>query len=160
MTDINQAIMPAKEPVDGREGAAYTVIDGRRYLLFQLKNFESKENVDIIEIPRLGTKAMGFREGTIKGTWSATLYYNTDVFRDLLMKHRKTGKMTYFDIIITNRDPNSAAGRHTVIHKNCLLDGGILAKLDINNNILDEQISGTYDDVEMPERFNVLEGME
>ena len=160
MTDINQAIMHAKEPVDGREGAAYATIDGRRYLLLQLKNFEAKDDIESLEIPRLGTKSMGHREGTVKGSWSATLYYNTDIFRDIAILHRKTGKMTYFDLQITNDDPNTSAGRHTTIYKNCLLNSTVMSKLDIENKVLDEEINGTYDDVEMPERFAVLEGME
>lgn len=160
MTDINQAIMHAKEPVDGREGSAYAIIDGRRFLLFQLKNFEAKDDYDMVEIPRLGTKRTGYREGIIKGTWTATLYYNTDVFRDLMYKYRKLGKMTYFDIQVTNDDPNSSAGRHTTIYKDCLLNGGIWAKLDIENTAMDEQVSGTFEDIEMPERFAILDGME
>lgn len=160
MTDINQAIMDAMEPVDGRHGSAYATIEGRRYLLFQLKNFEAKDTISNVEIPRLGTTRTGIRSTSIKGTYTATLYYNTDIFRQIAFEYRKTGKEVRFDLQITNDDPNSNAGRHTTIYKDCLLDSVIMSKLDINNNILDEQISGTYEDIEMPEVFNVLEGME
>lgn len=152
--------MHAKEPVDGRYGSAYAIIDGRRYLLFQLVSFTADDDIDNLEIPRLGTNSKGHREGTVSGKWSATLYYNTDIFRELALKYRKTGEMTYFDLQITNADPNTGAGRHTTIYKDCLLDKIPWAKLDINNKVLDEEISGTYEDVDMPERFKVLEGME
>lgn len=37
MPNLNQAIMHAREPLHGAEGAAYVTIEGSRYLLFQLK---------------------------------------------------------------------------------------------------------------------------
>ena len=157
--NLNQPIMPAKDPVDGRYGSAYATINGERYLLFQLKNFTADDDIDKLEIPLLGTNKKGFRDGTMTGKWSATLYYNTDKFREIAYKYRKTGVMTYFDLQITNDDPNSSAGRHTVILKNCLLDKIPWTKIDIENKVLEEEISGTYDDVEMPEKFAVLEGM-
>lgn len=157
--NLNQPIMPAKDPVDGRYGSAYAIIDGERFLLFQLKNFTADDDIDKLEIPLLGTNKKGFRDGTMTGKWSATLYYNTDKFREIAYKYRKTGVMTYFDLQITNADPNTAAGRHTVILKDCLLDKIPWAKLDIENKVLEEEVSGTYDDVEMPEKFAVLEGM-
>ena len=71
----------------------------------------------------------------------------------------KTGKQFTFDIQITNDDTNSAAGRHTIIHRNCMLDSVILAKLDITTTALEESISGTFERVDMPEAFKELEGM-
>lgn len=124
-----------------------------------IKNFTADDDIDKLEIPLLGTNKKGFRDGTMTGKWSATLYYNTDKFREIAYKYRKTGVMTYFDLQITNADPNTAAGRHTVILKGCLLDKIPWAKLDIENKVLEEEVSGTYDDVEMPEKFAVLEGM-
>ncbi len=158
--NLNQPIMNAKDPLDGRMGSAYAIINGERLLLFQLKNFTADDDIDKLEIDRLGATRKGYRDGTTSGKWSATLYYNTDEFRKIAYKYRKTGKMTYFDLQITNDDPNSEAGRHTIILKDCLLDKIPWAKLDVENKVLDEEISGTFDDIEMPEVFKRLEGME
>ena len=68
--------------------------------------------------------------------------------------------MLYFDIQVTNEDPTSAVGRQTIILKNCLFEGGILAKFDADSEYLDEDLSGTFDDWEMPEKFSLLEGMQ
>lgn len=48
--------MHAREPLHGVEGAAYATIEGSRYLLFQLKNFEGNWEKGKNEIPRLGTR--------------------------------------------------------------------------------------------------------
>ena len=156
MADINQAIMHAKEPIDGREGSAYAIINGRRFLLMQLIDFEDTIQKTKTEIPRLGTTKTGNRSTGAKGTWTANLYYNTDIFRTIMLDYWKTGRDLYFDIQITNDDPNSNAGRH----KDCNLDAVSMSKLNVKNTILEEQISGTFEDILMPEAFNILEGME
>lgn len=160
MANINQAIMHAQEPIDGREGSAYAVIDGRRFLIFQLIDFEDTITKTKTEIPRLGTTKTGNRSSGAKGTWTANLYYNTDIFRQLMYEYWTTGRDLYFDIQITNDDPNSNAGRHTVIYKDCNLDSLSMSKLNVKNTILEEQISGTFEDLLMPETFSILDGME
>ena len=159
MPNLNQAIMHAREPLHGAEGSAYVTIEGSRYLLFQLKDFEGSWEKSKTEIPRLGTRIKGNRSNTVAGKWSATCYYNTDVFRKLMMVYVKDHKDIYFDIQITNDDPNSNAGRHTVIFRDCNIDGSVMAKLDITAETLEEKISGTFEDCEMPEEFNILEVM-
>lgn len=160
MTQIDQAIMHAKEPIDGALGTAYATIDGRRYLLFQLKKFEAKYSKNKQEIKRLGTTTAGNRSSGVKGTWTATLYYNTDIFRKMMIDYANTGKDIYFDIQITNDDPNSSAGRHTTIYYDCNIDDVVLSKIDVDNNVLDEDIQGTFERADMPESFKVLDGME
>lgn len=151
--------MHAREPIHGAEGAAYTTIEGSRYLLFQLINFEGRWEKGKSEIPRLGTRVKGNRSNTVVGKWTAEVYYNTDIFRKLMVEYTKNHKDIYFDIQITNDDPNTNAGRHTVIFRDCNIDGSVMAKLDVTADTLQEQISGTFEDLEMPEEFKILEGM-
>lgn len=158
--DLDQAIMHAKEPVDGRLARAYVTIDGNRYMLFQLVNFDGKDDIESLEIPVVGTTSKKHRSGQINGTWSAEIYYNTDIFRELAYRYRKENRVIYFDIQTTNDDPNSSAGRHTVIYKDCLMDSTSWSKIDIENPVLKEEVSGTYEDIELPERFRILEGMQ
>lgn len=160
MTQIDQAIMHAKEPIHGALGSAYATIDGRRYLLFQLKKFEAKYTKNKQEIKRLGTTIAGNRASGVKGTWSASMYYNTDIFRKMMIEYANSGKDLYFDIQITNEDPNSDAGRHTVIFYDCNINDVLLSKIDISNDALDEDIQGTFERCDMPESFKILAGME
>lgn len=64
-----------------------------------------------------------------------------------------------FDIQVTNEDPSSAAGRQTITHTGCLIDSLILAKYNADEEILDEDISGTFDAWDMPQEFTLLDGM-
>lgn len=76
------------------------------------------------------------------------------------MKHfTETGEDLYFDMIITNEDPGSAAGRQTTVLKGCNLNKIIVAKVDANDEkFLDETIDFTFEDWNLPETFNELEG--
>lgn len=66
--------------------------------------------------------------------------------------------MPYFEIQVTNEDANSKAGRQTVILRNCLCDSFILAKFQAGEELLEEELSGTFESWDMPEKFNPLDG--
>ena len=72
---------------------------------------------------------------------------------------KKTGVIEPFEIQVSNEDPSSRAGRQTITHTGCYLDSTILAKFTTGDEILTEDLSGTFDDWDMPEMFNELEGM-
>ena len=73
-------------------------------------------------------------------------------------KYQKTGILPYFEIQVSNEDPVSKAGRQTIIHRGCLCDSFTLAKFASGEDILDEELSGTFESWDMPEKFNELEG--
>ena len=68
--------------------------------------------------------------------------------------------MTPFEIQVSNEDRSSGAGRQTTILSGCLIDSLVLAKFNADDELLTEDISGTFSDFEMPEEFNMLDGME
>lgn len=156
---VNNPYMDAKDAISGSLAECYVTIDGSRYNFMQLYKFESKIDKNSTEVPILGRSGKGHKSTGWKGTWSGTAHYNQSIVRRLLLKYKDTGIDTPFEIQITNEDPTSTVGRQTVVHKGCLTDGGILAKFDADSQTLDEEISGTFDDFELPETFNELSGM-
>lgn len=155
------AMMNALDAIAGSQASAYiTLEDGKRYNLMQLVNFESKMEINTTEVAILGKTGKGNKPTGWTGTWSATAHYNQSVLRKMWLDYKNTGKLPTFDIQVTNEDPTSAIGRQTIILKNCLSNGGILAKFDADADTLDEDIEGTFDDWEMPETFSLLAGMQ
>ena len=152
--------MNAKDSVSASLAECYITIDGERYNFMQLISFESKWNVNITEIPILGQVGKGHKPTYGSGEWSGTAHYNQSVIRDMMLRYKNEGYMQYFDIQIMNEDPTSAVGRQTIILKDCLVEGGILAKFDADSEYLDEDLSGTFEDWDMPERFKMLDGMQ
>jgi len=153
---------PTMEGVDAVSGAlaeCTVVIDGTRYNFMQLYKFESKIEKKLAEIPILGKTGKGHKPAGWVGSWNGTAHYNQSVIREMLLRYKKTGEDLPFDIHVTNSDASSVAGRQTVIHKHCFINGGTLAKFDATSEYLDEDISGTFDDWMMPESFRMLPGM-
>lgn len=76
-----------------------------------------------------------------------------------MIDYKNTGVDTYFEIQITNEDPQTELGRQTLVLKQCNLDGGMLTKFDADGEYLEEDIDGTFEDFTMPEKFKELLGL-
>ena len=152
--------MQANDAVFGGLAECYVTIDGERYNMMQLYEFESTYEVNLVDVPILGRVTKGTKPAGGSGTWSGTAHYNQSVFRRWMLHYKNTGEMTPFTIQVTNSAPSSQAGRQTIILTGCLVDSLILAKFNADEELLDEDLSGTFDDWQMPETFAVMQGMQ
>ncbi|MBR6301201.1 phage tail tube protein [bacterium] len=151
--------MNARDAISGALAECYVIIEGNRYNFMQIREFEAKVENNIIDVAILGRTSKGHKSAGSNGTWSGTAYFNQSILRELLYRYQVNGEMVYFDIQVTTSDPTSDAGRQTIILKNCLMDGGTLTKFNADEELLTEDISGTFDSWEMPEKFTNLNGM-
>lgn len=152
-------IMNAKDTISASLAKCFVTIEGNRYNFMQAINLEAQFTKNKAEVPILGKTGKGNKATGWSGSGSATFHYNTSIFRELAYRYKQTGEDIYFDIQVTNNDPTSSVGRQTVILKDCNLDGGLLAKFDADAEYLDEDMDFTFEDFEIPEKFNLLEGM-
>ena len=157
---MDTQIMNAKDAVYGSLAECFITIEDARYNFMSLTEFESKWEVNITDVPILGKVGMGHKAAGGKGTWSGTAHYNQSVMRKIADQYQKTGVMPYFEIQVSNEDPTSAVGRQTIVHHDCLCDTFTLAKFQAGEEILDEDLSGTFESWDMPESFTPLSGME
>lgn len=154
----NNITMKAKDTLFASLAECFITIGTRRYNFMQAINLEAKFEKNKTEVPILGKIGKGNKATGWKGTGSATFHYNTSIFRQMMLDYKNTGEDTYFEIQITNEDKASAAGRQTVILKDCNIDGGTLVKFDADGEYLDEDMDFTFEDFTMPETFAELEG--
>ncbi|MFD2703817.1 phage tail tube protein [Paenibacillus shunpengii] len=145
--------LKAGDILSGNEGRAYTTINGQVEEAFYFRNVEAvaeKQKSAVKVLNRTGAqhKANGW-----EGTGSATIYYVTSVFRKMMLEYIKTGRDTYFDFTFINEGKGSTIGKQETILRDCNLDSVVLAKLDVDAEELDEDISFTFDDVDMPSLF-------
>ena len=152
--------MHGKDTISASLAECYVTIDGNRYNFMQAINLKAKFEKTKTEVPILGKTGKGNKATGWKGTGSCTFYYNTSIFRELFMRFKETGEDIYFDIQVTNEDKTSSVGRQTIILKDCNIDGGVLVKFDADGEYLDEEMDFTFEDVEMPEKFKLLAGMQ
>ena len=155
----NNITMRGKDALKASLAECFITVDGRRYNFMQLINFEARFETQTTELPILGRTGKANMTTGWTGTFSGEAYYNQSVIREMFEKFKDTGEQTYVEIQITNEDPNSNAGRQTVIFKDALINGGILAKFDADGDYLTEDINGTFDDFVIPTKFNLLDGM-
>lgn len=151
--------MEAKDVLSGAQGECYVTINGERYNFMQAYKLEAKVEKQKVEIAILGRTSRGNKSVGTKGTGTATFRYNTSIFRELMYRYQNTGEDLYFDIQITNEDAASAAGRQTVILRDCNLNSVIVAKFDADSQVLDEDMDFTFERFELPEKFKPLAGM-
>ena len=153
---LNAPVMEANDAVAGSMAECYVTLDGNRYNMMQLYSFESSAKVNIA-----GRESSSAAPATARsqpgwsGSWKGTAHFNQSVFRRWFLTYCKTGRMTPFEIQVSNEDPSSSAGRQTITHTGCLIDSSILAKFDAGDSLLDEELSGTFDGWDMPEEFNM-----
>ena len=153
-------IMHAKDSISGSLGECFVTIEGTRYNLMQAINVEAKMEKTKTEVPILGKTGKGNKSTGWKGSGSFTIHYNTSLFREMLYKYMTTGEDIYFDMQITNEDPTSTVGMQTVILKDCNIDEAVIAKIDADADYLDEEISFTFEGMELPKVFDMLDGMQ
>jgi len=156
---LSNPTMDAKDSVYGSLASCFITIKGRRYNFLNLTEFESKWEQNIVDVPILGKVGMGHKAAGGRGTWSGRAHYNQSHFRAMADEYQKTGVLLPFEIQVTNEDPSSVVGRQTIIHIGCLFDSVVLAKFQAGEDILEEDLSGTFDSYDMPEKFNELPGM-
>lgn len=148
--------MKAEDTISGKLGMAYATIDGNVEEMLYLKNIEATADKKKVEISVLGKTGTEHKASGWSGKGKATIYYATSKFRELMLEYIKTGKDTYFDILVENDDPTSSLGKQTTILKGVNIDSVIMAKLDIESDILDEDINFTYNDADMPNKFRPM----
>lgn len=157
----NNVTMQAKDAISAKLAECYVTIDGKRYNFMSMTKFEAKFKKNKKKVAILGKTGSGNKAVGWEGTFTATMHYNTSVFRDVMKDFKDTGADAYFEIEVTNSDPMSAAGKQTINFTGCNIDEGILAKFDATSEEpLTEDISGTFENFLISENFTELVGMD
>ena len=115
------------DAVSGKEGRAYAKIDGNNEELFYAKTIEAKVEKTKSQVKSIGRRMVGHKTTGAEGTGSMTIYYITPLFRAKLAEWKATGRDAYFDLVIENDDPASAAGKQSVLLMDVNLDSTVLA---------------------------------
>lgn len=140
--------------VAGGEGYAFMSSEGKKIELAGVKEVEANLSFDKSEVRALGHRMTGHKVTGASGEGSLVLYYITSEFRKRAKDYIKTGKAFTFDLYITNDDVASDIGRQTVALYDCSFDDISLAMLNSDNEVLEEELSFTFDDFDIPEEFS------
>lgn len=153
--------MAARNAVSAKMAECYVTIDGNRYNFMSAINVEVNMEKNKTEVAILGRMNRGHKSTSSTITGSAEFHLNTSIWRELAYRFQETGEDVYFDMQITNEDITASdIGRQTIILYDCNLDGVTLAAFDADSDdTLTESIDFTVERFEMPEKFNLMDGM-
>ena len=149
-------ILQAEDAVNGREGVATVEVDGKIIELMELANITVTISKNKTEFKAMGTRNTQNKTTGWSGKGTANVRYLSSRWAELMEKYVKTGKDTYFTIVVTNEDPGSATGKQVIQVLGCNIDELDLAKLDIDSDILDQDINFTFNDFNILQKFNAL----
>ena len=138
--------MKASDAISGKEGSLFATIDGNVVEVAECKNINAKITKNKTE-----HKATGWT-----GTGSMVIHYASSRWAKMMIDYAKSGKDTYFKLVLTNEDPTSSIGRQQVTLIDCNMDESEIAKLDTEAEFLDESANFTFSDVELNEEFGDL----
>ena len=150
--------LKAGDTVSGQEAVAKMTIrnaDGTSTVedMFFAKNLEGTCTINKTAIKTLGKRGEQHKPNGWTGEGKMTIYYVTSLFRKMCIQYIKTGVPVYFDILVTNNDPGSSVGSQSTMLKSCTLDSVLIAKFDVDAEILDEDVDFTFDDADILDEF-------
>ena len=155
------AYMDPQDAVYGSAAKCYVTMknqngEDERYEMFIMTEFEAKFTPNIKDVKILGKTMMGHKVAGGKGTFSGKMHYNTSIFRKWAIEYIESGVMRPFQIDVTNSDKTASIGSQTICYYGCLLDSIVLSKFMAGEDLLDEDISGTFDNCKMPEKVYAI----
>lgn len=146
--------MTGKDVIKGSLAECWVTINGNRYNFAHAISLEATMEKNKTTVPVLGKTGKVTVSSSWEGSGTMTLHYNTSIMRELLYNFKKTGEETYFMIEVYNLLPGTTVPAQSVTLLQCSIDGGIIAKFDADADYLDEDVDFTFDDFEIPQKFD------
>ncbi|MBS6644547.1 MAG: phage tail tube protein [Clostridiaceae bacterium] len=143
-----------RDALNGKAGRAFATIDGRNIEMFGLKKFQSDAEFQESDFKVVGTNLVQKKTTGVSLTGSATLYYGTPEFLNMLTTYMKTGRVPYFTFQITNEDGGSTVGKQVVALYNVKLQKLPIAILDADAESLTMDIAFSFTNIEVLNAFN------
>lgn len=147
------AFLLERDALNGKAGRAFATIDGRNVEMFGLKKFQADAEFQESDLKVVGTNLIQKKTSGVSLTGSATIYYGTPEFLNMLTQYLKTGSLPYFTFQITNDDEGGTVGRQTVALYNVKLQKLPIAMLDADTDYLSMDISFSFTNVEVLNAF-------
>lgn len=148
--------MKAEDAISGKEGTLYAIIDGSVIAVAECKSINVKITKNKTEFKSLGHRGTQHKATGWSGSGTFVIHYASSRWAKMMIDYANKGVDTYFKLQITNEDSTSSIGRQTVVLSDVNLDEAEVAKIDTDNEILDESMNFTFSDIEMPEQFKEL----
>ena len=142
-----------RDTVRGTDGSIIWKFGDEEYDFFHITQITITLNIDQDEVPRIGTRTKGHKTSTVSIEGSATGYYGDPALRAKMTEYVKGGAYPDMSIILTNNDPDTQAVTQTFIGKGVMVNSLVLAELDANSSMLEEDFDFTLESYDIKEPF-------
>lgn len=143
-----------RDALNGKEGTGYAVIEGKKVEIFRFKNFKFTANMEQQVFHVVGTVKRQRKTTGIDMSGSFVVYMGMREWGRMVKKYLNTGVHEYFELIITNSDPNSTIGTQTISIQKCKISKVDIAVLDAESAFLEQPVEFTALDYEYLDQFN------
>lgn len=156
----NSVYFEAGDAVSGYAADMYITYNNKRYHAIHFISLKATYKPSIQSLPRLGCPTKGHRATSGEGSFSGTAYFVDPIGAKIMSDYHKTGVLADLTIQITQEDKASRSGKQTAVLNHCLLDETTLINFDADSDdYMKQDVSGTFDDFDMPNLFELLPGM-
>lgn len=150
-------VLQNNDAISGKEGTVFATIKGQVIEFAELVKIEARINLIKADVKAVGKRMKGSKVVGAEGVGSWTIHYHRPEMRDLVYSYVKTGDIPIIDVMVNNADITSRAGKQSVLLKNLIPDSALIAALDADSeDLLTDESDFTWDDLELLERFNVV----
>ena len=146
-------ILNAGDTISGQEGKATAKINGEIRDMFYIKSLEATVEKNKQEVRTLGKRGVQHKTTGWSGTGSMSIYYVTSDFIRMAKEYIKNGVDTYFTVTVENNDPTSTIGKQVTTLFDVNVDSIPVAKLDVEDAVLEADLDFTFDDLDLLEEF-------
>lgn len=143
-----------RDTIRGTDGSIVWKVGEDEYDFFHITQITINMEIDQDEVPRIGTRTKGHKTSTVSITGSVSGYYGDPLIRQEMTKYVKGGAYPDMQVIIENRDPDTQALTQTFVGKGVMVTSLVLAELDANTTMLEEDFDITLEDYDILTPFN------
>lgn len=149
------AYLLAQDTVNGAEGKVFITRDGKNIEVAGMRNITTNAEIQNEDMRVIGTRKIQSKSNGAKLTGTGNIYYGSNLFTDMVLEYINTGKMSQFDIQITNNDPSTSIGSQIMAYYGCTLTGTIpLSILNNEEAMLNYDFNFAYTDVARLQAFS------
>lgn len=144
----------AQDTLNGAEGSIVITVNGQNTVIAGMRNIQTVADIQSEDMRTIGTRKIQQKPNGANLTGTGNIYYGSNIFTDIVLDYINNGKMTQFDIQITNNDPSTSVGSQVMAYYGCTLTGEIpLSILDSEEAMLNYDFEFAYTDVKRLQSF-------
>lgn len=143
-----------QEAINGKAGTAFCTIDNVIRPLVMLQSLQVDADFGTEDFNVVGANVTQHRINGLTYSGSATIYYGSPYFLDIVLQYQNTGVHPPVEIQVVNNDISTQRGRQTISLYNVIFGTVPMARLDANASTLTGDITFTFSEARLIDRFN------